>query len=289
MLLIPGAPTPIGDYLLPLLQTAGLTPAIVSRQSASTGVHLQLNLNHLEPELSLPHQHLIHLAPLPLILPLLPHLPQLKRLIAFSSTSRFTKINSLDAKERDLAASLARAEEQLIEICAGRGIAWTLFRPTLIYCWGKDKNISFIARFIRRFGFFPVLGEGKGLRQPVHAEDLAQACLQALHNPKTYQQAYNLSGGEILNYTAMVESIFHALGKKPRIIHFPPRLLQAALAVSGWLPPLRRVSPSMLERMNENLCFDHSAARRDFSYQPRRFLTTDEHKGYKHKKNSSPL
>ena len=62
----------------------------------------------------------------------------------------------------------------------------------MVYGCGMDKNIFSVAGFIRRFGCFIMAGEGNGCRQPVHADDLADACLKALHNEATYQQDYNL-------------------------------------------------------------------------------------------------
>ncbi len=61
-----------------------------------------------------------------------------------------------------------------------QGVEWVILRPTLIYGHGRDKNITEIARFIRRFGFFPLLGKANGLRQPIHVEDVAEACFAAL-------------------------------------------------------------------------------------------------------------
>ena len=67
--------------------------------------------------------------------------------------------------------------------------------------------------------FFSLLGQASGLRQPVHAEDLALACIQALDDPVTINKTYNLSGGETLSYREMVEKIFRSLGKT---VHFLP-------------------------------------------------------------------
>ena len=84
-----------------------------------------------------------------------------------------------------------------------------------------DRNVTMIARFIRRFGFFPLVGNGKGYRQPVHADDVAAACLMVLNRPITFNRNYNLSGGQTLTFREMVEAIFLALDKKPRIVSIP--------------------------------------------------------------------
>jgi nucleoside-diphosphate-sugar epimerase len=118
------------------------------------------------------------------------------RLVAFSSTSRFTKQTSDVPEERAVAASLAEAEAEVERFCAEQGVAWTILRPTLIYDEGRDGNVSRLAGLIRRFGVLPLSGGGEGLRQPVHAEDLAVGALRAAGSPAAENKAYDLVGGE---------------------------------------------------------------------------------------------
>lgn len=99
-------------------------------------------------------------------------------------------------------------------------MGWVILRPTLIYGRGRDRNITVIARFIRRFGFFPVLGRATGLRQPVHAEDVALACHRALEAPAATNRAYNISGGETVTYREMVRRVFLALEGGPARCRF---------------------------------------------------------------------
>lgn len=281
--LVTGASSQIGDFLLPRLVEKGWAVHAISRQTHSNSDHirwLQFDLENLPTA----WQHtdidvLFHLARLPLAPDLITRLPKLRRVIAFSSTSRFTKSDSVETKEQAVAQQLAQAEAGLEAACQARQIPWTIFRPTLIYGCGKDQNVSFIAQFIQRFGVFPVALPGKGLRQPVHADDLAQACLQAMGAEASYHQAYNLSGGETLDYREMVRRIFVALDKSPRILPLPLVLLHLAFSVARYIPRFRHLSASMFTRMNQDLCFDHAAASRDFNYQARGFLPNRQHLG----------
>ncbi|OQW95737.1 MAG: hypothetical protein BWK79_01400 [Beggiatoa sp. IS2] len=282
--LVTGATNQIGYFLIPRLQQAGFTvtaithrswvkPPLLRKEGLGMIAWQQIDLESEIISISQPSS-LIHCAPLPLLPLLLTRLPVptlLQRIIAFSSTSRFTKLDSSVAKEREIATRLAEAEANFIALCDQFQIAWTLFRPTLIYGCGRDRNITMMTQWIRRFGFFPILGEGKGLRQPVHADDLAQACIQAYNIPVTYRQSYHLSGGQTLHYRAMVETIFHQLGKKPRIVSLPQGIFEGLIAILAKFPSFNQLSPAMVTRMNQDLCFDHSAATRDFGYQPREF------------------
>jgi nucleoside-diphosphate-sugar epimerase len=122
----------------------------------------------------------------------------------------------------DCEAGNAKLTAQLCQFLRERlAIAYTIFRPTLIYGAGRDRNIADIARFVRRFGVFPILGKGIGLRQPVHAADLAEACLLAVDSSASFNRVYNLSGGETLTYRQMVERVFQAMGKRGRVVSLP--------------------------------------------------------------------
>lgn len=278
--LVTGATSQIGRFLLPRLQMAGCIITAFSRQPPSSTVGIDWQQTDLQT-CGLPINQaslLFHLAPLPLLPPLLARLPNdtpLTRIVAFSSTSCFTKATSPDPKERKIATQLVDAETALISECQARNITWTLFRPTLIYGCGIDQNVTFIAKFIRRYRFFPLLGQGTGLRQPVHADDLAAACMQACLSPATANKAYNLSGGQTLNYREMVVAIFHHLGQKPYIISIPLSFFQLMTRCFTWLPTYAHLSAAMIARMNQDLCFEHTVAYDDFGYNPRTFSNND--------------
>ncbi|MDI1230195.1 MAG: NAD(P)-dependent oxidoreductase [Methylobacter sp.] len=199
-----------------------------------------------------------------------------RRVVVLSSTSRFTKKDSTDPEEQAIALRLADAEARVREWAESRGVEWVILRPTLLYGLGRDKNITEITRFIRRFGFFPVFGKANGLRQPIHAADVAGACLAALQASCAANRAYNISGGETLAYRNMVARVFSALGRRPRLLTVPLWAFRLAVAMLRRLPRYRQWSTSMAERMNQDLVFDHSEATRDLSFKPRGFVLLAE-------------
>ena len=194
-----------------------------------------------------------------------------RRIIVLSSTSRFTKATSPDPSERKIAQQLIEGETRLQAWAAARGVEWIILRPTLIYGYGRDKNIAEIAQFIRRFGFFPLLGPACGLRQPVHVEDVAAACHAALNSINLPCRAYNLSGGETLTYRAMVARVFRAMNRPVRTFTVPLCFFRIATWGLGWLPKYRNWTTAMAERMNQDLKFDSSDAKRDLDFSPRPF------------------
>ncbi len=275
---VTGATSLIGHFLLPRLAKSGFKIIAVSRSSATswpegiTGLQGDIS----DPEsLSMKKQFLnvnvlIHLAPLWLLPEFLKEFPNLENLrtIAFSSTSRLSKVNSSNLSERTVAQKLANAEDNLLATYASQ---ITVFRPTLIYGAGLDKNISTISQWVMRFKFFPLIGKGTGLRQPVHADDLAKACLQALEQSATKGKIYNLVGGEVISYRTMVERIFAVLQIRPRFLILPAGIIKIMIRMISVVPKYKELTPAMAVRMNKDLMFDATTASEDFGYQARDF------------------
>ena len=199
-----------------------------------------------------------------------------RRIVVLSSTSRFTKDTSSDPSERKIAQQLIKGEEFVQTWAATHGVKWIILRPTLIYGYGHDKNITEIARFIRRFGFFPLLGSAKGLRQPIHVEDVASACYAALDTLNLTNRSYNLTGSETLPYREMVKRVFETLNHSPRMLTVPLWFFQIAAWGLSWLLRYRNWTSAMAERMNQDLTFDCSDAKRDLNFSPRSFKLTAE-------------
>lgn len=194
-----------------------------------------------------------------------------KRVVALSSTSLLTKEDSSDPSEQAVVSRLIDGEARLKNWAEEQGIDWIIVRTTMIYGLGKDKNISEIARLIRRWGFFPMLGKGDGMRQPVHVEDVSKVCQAAITLADIKNRAYNLSGGEALLYKEMVKRIFIALNKKAHFVHIPRWGFRLTLFGLRFLPRFRHWSVSMVDRMSRDMVFDHCEAKEAFGVSPRPF------------------
>lgn len=277
--LVLGATSLIGRYLLPRLADTRAVTVAVSRRGRSAeegedpcGVRwIQGDLD-APGAIAFPYAEMVFgLCPiwaLPAALPAL-KAAGLKRLVAFSSTSVTVKAASSDSSERRVAARLAEAETEVRAYCEANDVAWTLLRPTMIYSEGLDGNVSRLARMAERFKLLPLAGSGRGLRQPVHAEDLAWAATAAAASPLAAGRAYDLPGGETLTYKQMVQRIFLGLDRTPRILCAPAPLWRLGLRLAG--ARLAGATAAMGERMNQDLTFDGEPAARDFGWAPRMF------------------
>ena len=269
-----GAGGIVGPYLLERLVRAGYTIDCLSRRQAPSLPHgvrwTTIDLKAPGPWRCHPGTIAFCILPLWLVPPVLPCLSAARQIIAFGSTNVLTKINSADPHERALARRLRKAERDLATYCEPSNLPWTILRPTLIYGGGRDGNISAIAAFICRFGVFPIPSPARGLRQPVHADDLAHAAVAAVDNKAASNTALNLPGGETLTYREMVRKVFLAMGRRPVIVPLPEWLMSAGAKAFRSLEMVE-YGPEAFRRMNRDLVFDDARARTVLGYAPRPF------------------
>lgn len=268
-----GASGIVGGHIVDRLVLAGEKPAAVSRRHRA-----EQNIDWLQADLATPDRLVWPLvstlyctAHVGLLAGALPHLvtPSLKRVVAFTSTSIVTKMNSELEAERDSVRQWAEAEQRLIDACTKLGVAWTVLRPTIIYDEGRDANITRLARLIEKFGFMPLAGSGSGLRQPVHAQDLAIGAIAAAASPAAANKIYAIPGTDTVSYREMIGRIFDGLHKPRRIIPVPPLLWRAAFALAK--PFIANANVAMGNRMSKDMIFDPAPAMQDFGWRPRAF------------------
>jgi nucleoside-diphosphate-sugar epimerase len=272
-ILVIGGTGVVGSYIVEHLVRRGERPFVLSRsQRDGPGIEW-IRGDMTEPEaLNLPAITTLYCtADAVLLANILPQLcsPTLKRLVVFTSTSVITKQDTEIVAERESLRKLAEAEQTIATVCEQHGIGWTILRPTLIYREGRDTNITPLSRLIRRFGFMPLVGGGPGLRQPVHAEDLAIGAIAAAASPAAINKLYSLPGPETVSYREMIGRIFDGLRLPRRMIPVSPLLWRIAFALAKPLFPGANVAMGI--RMMKDMTFDATPAVRDFGWNPRAF------------------
>ncbi len=190
-------------------------------------------------------------------------LKNLRGVIACSSSSAITKRFAANRFDRELVSRLTASEDQLRSTCRRLALSCCILRPTLIY--GRlgafsDRNISRLIVLMRRMPFLP-LPAHTGMRQPIHASQLAAVVLELLchftsgSSEPSLPELISLGGDSELSYTAMLRAIQQSLplgdsACRCRLISVPNRLFFAAAA------PLLLHSPKAFEavlRMGSDL------------------------------------
>lgn len=262
-----GASSQIGHFLLPRLRARGDAVVALSRKDRAPvdGVAwLRGELPDRVPDVG---------RPLALISfgPLLPFARWLSsatvspgtRVIATSSMSAESKQDSDVPAERAISRSLRDGEQALAAACERQGALWTVFRPTLIYGAGLDKSLTPIAQRAMRLRVFP-LPAGRGLRQPVHADDIAAAVVAALDHPEAAGKILPLGGGERITAGEMFARVRASLPGPTVPLPIPAPLLRLGRHA---VPRLR----GPLTRLEANLVADNGELERLLGISPRPF------------------
>ena len=187
----------------------------------------------------------------------------IRGIIACSSSSAITKRFAFNRFDRQLAARLVSAEDRLIAASRSLELPCKILRPAIIYgqvgSYG-DRNISVLLRLMSRLPFLPIPAE-TGLRQPIHASQLASVALclakQLSESGMCLPLHERISvGGDVqLSYTAMLQSLQRSLpahdsARRCRLLPIPDRLFYLIAA------PLLLYSPRIFEvvlRMSADL------------------------------------
>ena len=270
-----GASGAIGRFLLPRLVASGHEVIAISREPrASTRAGLRWIAGDLAaPIAGLPENATVFsLGPLDRFADWLERNAEIEtpRIVAIGSISATTKRDSPDPREREVAARLVDAERRIEGIAAERGAASTILRATLIYGAGLDRSLTPIVRFAERWRVFPSMHRARGLRQPVHADDIANACVR-LARMNLPRRVYAIGGGERLAFEAMLARVRRSFPFATLALPFTPGLARAAASLARRSASFRAASDAALGRMQEDLVAENAAATADFGWSPRDF------------------
>jgi len=110
------------------------------------------------------------------------------------------------------------------------GLSHSILRPTLIF-GQEDILINNIAWILRRFPFFPQLGDGRYRLQPVFVDDLAEIACRSVYDGTN--SILDVIGPETYTFDELVNVIGLKIGYPRPILHLPAGLsLQAARLLS---------------------------------------------------------
>jgi len=187
----------------------------------------------------------------------------LRGLVACSSSSAITKRFAANRFDRELVDRLTTAEDHLLATCRRLQVPCHILQPTLIYGQAGsfgDRNLSKVLQLLRRLPCLPLPAE-TGLRQPIHASQLAAVALYMAEQllgsswDPSLPERITLGGDTTLPYGAMISALQEAQpaddpARRCRLLPIPNRLFFSLAA------PLLLRSPKAFEavlRMGSNL------------------------------------
>ena len=167
---------------------------------------------------------------------------------------RFVHMSALGARD-DADYPYMQAKWQAEQAVQGSGIPWTIFRPSVIF-GPKDEFINQLASLVKTLPLIPVVGDGRAKFMPVSVNEVAAAFKRAIDDPATAGHIYELGGGKVYTYEALLDVIAAKLDKKKPKVHVPVSLMMPVVKFSKPLPKALR--PPVTEQQLKMLALDNS-------------------------------
>ncbi len=136
-----------------------------------------------------------------------------------SGVRKFIYISALNA-EKLKHLKICEAKEKFAEELAGSGLEYCIIRPN-----GFFSDIAEIFEMAKK-GSVYLFGDGNLKSNPIHGEDLAEVCVDAINNTDT---EIKIGGPETLTQNEISRIAFEVLGVKPKIVHIPDWIRKVTL------------------------------------------------------------
>jgi uncharacterized protein YbjT (DUF2867 family) len=157
------------------------------------------------------------------------------------------------------------------EYVRASGLAYTIFRPSVIY-GPRDQSINLFVRQIQRLNFFPIIGDGQYKLQPVPVATVARAFALALELPQTENHLYEVGGPAPLTFDELIDTIARVVGRRVKKIHQPVWTMSFAAKLCGrfrWFP----LTSGQLRMLLEGSTCDPAAFYQDFGLESTPFAS----------------
>jgi NADH dehydrogenase len=153
------------------------------------------------------------------------------------------------------------------EAVRSSGLAWTIFRPSIIYGHG-DGFITMLARMLRRLPIVPVIGSGRARLQPVPVELVAEAFARSVRMATTEKHAFDVAGCDAVTMLELLDIVGAAVGRRRvRKVHVPLGAMRPLARLLHRLPGFP-VTPDQLRMLEEDNTGDPKPFLSTFGFKP---------------------
>jgi NADH dehydrogenase len=122
------------------------------------------------------------------------------------------------------------------EIVRASGLAWTIFRPSIVY-GPQDHFVNLFATLaswpmdLLQLYSLPLLGSGESKLQPIAVDQVSHAFVSALSDGRSVGQTLDLCGPEAVSFRVLMETICQTLGHETE---FDPWVAKLLLRHAVW-------------------------------------------------------
>jgi NADH dehydrogenase len=180
---------------------------------------------------------------------------ELPRLLATACRSagiaRVLHMSALGASAEARSAYL-RSKAQGEAVIAESGLAWTIFRPSVIF-GPDDAFLNLFAKLARAFPMIPLAG-AQARFQPIYVRDVATCMARSLVDPQTIGARYGLCGPKVYTLAELVRFVAETAGTPRPVIALGPVLSQLQARVMERLPGPLLTRDNLASMQHDNVC-----------------------------------
>ncbi|MCL4457970.1 MAG: complex I NDUFA9 subunit family protein [Nitrospirae bacterium] len=175
-------------------------------------------------------------------------------------------------------AKYYKTKAEAEEIVKASGIAYTIFRPSLVVGEG-DGFTEKLKELVRLGPFVPVSGGGNAKLQPIYVKDWVK-CFMTMFEGSGVKgegsRVYEFGGPEHLTYNEIVLQLMEVMGISKPVIHIPIKLIKVSLPFYGISKGIgsllgKKVPSVTSEQLSllqfDNVC-DKDSVERNFGFVP---------------------
>ncbi|HSQ82247.1 MAG TPA: complex I NDUFA9 subunit family protein [Casimicrobiaceae bacterium] len=137
-------------------------------------------------------------------------------------------------------------------VIAGSGLAWTLFRPSVIF-GPEDTFLNLFAKLSRLLPVIALAGANARF-QPVYVGDVTACMVAALDDDETAGQRYDLCGPRVYTLEQLVRYVGEVVGARRPIVPLGPALSSLQARVMEVLPGPLLTRDNLLSMQRDNVC-----------------------------------
>jgi uncharacterized protein YbjT (DUF2867 family) len=181
---------------------------------------------------------------------------------------RFVHMSALGSRE-DAVSTYHKTKYAAESIVRHSALAWTIFRPSVIF----DRGSEFIETLVQLAGrrIVPLIGGGSARLQPVARADVAACMAACLTMPGTRGRVFELGGADRLAFKDLLRMIAAHRDGNPKMIALPAFLMKPIVRAMERFPSFPLTSDQLTMLLEDNLC-DTAEAERVFGFAPASFI-----------------
>jgi uncharacterized protein YbjT (DUF2867 family) len=182
------------------------------------------------------------------------HVELARTVVAACRTANVTRLLHMSALNADRAgpSRYLRSKGEAEEIVMGSGLAWTIFRPSIIF--GRED--SFLNMFAELMRHLPViaLAAPNARFQPVHVTDVVNCFVRALGDDERIGKRFNLCGPNVYTLKNLVEYVGEVTGLRRPVVPLGPALSKLSARILERLPGQLMTRDNLASMQKDAVC-----------------------------------